>query len=71
MDGDVELIRCRGDGDQPGGLLNGKHDFGDGSVVRKCWGIERERAIWELGRMQEILFLLRMVHRKEKVVTKR
>ena len=37
----------------------------------ECRGVERERPNRGLGRTQEILLLLRMIHGKEKIVTKR
>ena len=51
LDGDVELVRGRRHADPPGRLLNRKRDFRDGGVVRKRWGVERERPLRELGRM--------------------
>lgn len=71
MNGDIELVGCWRDGDHPGGFLDGKCDFGEGSIVRECRGIERERPSRGLGGTQEVLLLLRVVDGKEKVVTKR
>ena len=71
MDGDVELVRCRRDGDQPGRLLNGKRNFGDRSIVGECRGVEGERPSRELGGTQEVLLLLRVIQGKEEIVTKR
>lgn len=51
LDGDVELVRGRRHDDPPGRLLDGERDFRDGGVVRKRWGVERERLLRELGRM--------------------